>query len=362
MTKTPTKLQAETIIEGFRDVTEIATTGFDAFYKEADIKGSTAASSGDGSKAASSGYYSTAASSGDGSKAASSGNYSKAASSGNYSKAASSGYCSTAASSGNYSKAASSGDYSTAASSGDGSKAASSGNGSKAASSGYGSKAASLGDNSTAASSGYCSTAASSGNHSACSALGYRAAVKGSMGNLLMASEYVKNDGTLCPVGGKADIVDGKELKPDRWYIVEKSKWVEVDLTDGIFSYVLSSKSGVKKVKTDDGKILYVVGDENGNYAHGKTIKEARKDLVFKSVAKFDGNIPESAAGKEWVGIYRSVTGACAAGVKDFVDETKADLDKTYTVQQILHMVSGRYGAEKLVALLDKSKQPSIRA
>ena len=55
--------------------------------------------------------------------AASSGEGSKAASSGNYSTAASSGYGSTAASSGNYSTAASSGEGSTAASSGNGSKA-----------------------------------------------------------------------------------------------------------------------------------------------------------------------------------------------------------------------------------------------
>jgi hypothetical protein len=28
--------------------------------------------------------------------------------------------------------------------------------------------------------------------------------------------------------------------------------------------------------------------DENGNSAHGKTIKEARADLIYKNVAKFE--------------------------------------------------------------------------
>ena len=95
------------------------------------------------------------------------------------------------------------------------------------------------------------------------------------------------------------EIVDGKKLKANRWYIVESGEWVEVDFSDGIFSYVLSHKSGVKKVKTEKGEILFVVSDENGNSAHGNTIKEAREDLVYKVVAKFEGEIPKNATGKE---------------------------------------------------------------
>jgi hypothetical protein len=423
------KSQAELEIEALQDVFNIATTGFEDFYKQAkDNKSgyyskaassgyySTAASSGDSSTAASSGDYSTAASSGNHSTAASSGDYSTAASSGSYSKAASSGYYSkaassgdsstaassgyysTAASSGNYSKAASSGDsstaassgnsstaassgnsskaassgnYSTAASSGDYSKAASSGNSSKAASSGYYSKAASSGNSSTAASSGYyskaassgyystaassgySSTAASSGYYSACSALGYRAAVKGDLGNLLMASEYILKEGNYVPIGGKADLVDGKKIKPNCWYIVEKAEWVEVDFTDGIFAYVLSNKRGVKKIKLKDGTILFIVTDEQGNSAHGKTIKEAREDLVYKAVAKFEGEIPKSATGKEWIYIYRAVTGACAAGVKNFVESKGVDLEKKVTVKQLIKLTEGHFGADKFKKLAE---------
>jgi hypothetical protein len=352
-----------------------STAASSGYYSKAASSGdySKAASSGDYSKAASSGNSSTAASSGYNSTAASSGNSSTAASSGDSSKAASSGYNSTAASSGYNSTAASSGNSSTAASSGDSSKAASSGYNSTAASSGYNSTAASSGDsskaassgdsskaassgyNSTAASSGNSSTAASSGEHSACSALGYRAAVKGDLGNLLMASEYVRKDGRFIPIGGKADLVDGKKLKPGRWYIVESGKWVEVDTSDGIFSRVISNKAGVKKVKTDDGKILFVVSDENGNSAHGKTIKEAREDLIYKAVAKFDGVIPKSATGKEWVGVYRAVTGACGAGVRMFVETTGKSLDDTYTSKEIAKLVAGQFGADKFAEKLKEA-------
>lgn len=128
-----------------------------------------------------------------------------------------------------------------------------------------------------------------------------------------MASEYVKKDGKFIPIGGKADIVDGKNLKAGRWYIVEGGKWVEVDFSDNIFSRVISNKSGVKKVKTDKGKVLFVVSDDNGNSAHGETIAKAREDLVYKAVAKYDGKIPEKATGKEWVGIYRAIIDVSAS-------------------------------------------------
>ena len=162
-----------------------------------------------------------------------------------------------------------------------------------------------------------------------------------------MVSEYAKKDGELIPIGGKADIVDGKILKADCWYIVENAEWVEVDFTDGIFSYVLSNKKGVKKVKTESGSILFLVSDDKGNSAHGDSIADARESLIYKAVASFEGQIPDSATGKEWVGIYRSITGACAAGVRCFVEETGKDLDDEYTKDQIADMVKGRFGAEK---------------
>jgi len=287
------KNKAEIEIDALADVFGIATAGFEEFYKQAKEKGSKAASSGDSSTAASSGDSSTAASSGD---------------------------SSTAASSGDYSKAASSGDFSKAASSGDFSKAS------------------------------------CVGKNSACSALGYRAAVSGDMGSLIMASEYVKKDGEYIPVGGKADIIDGKKLKPNRWYIVERGEWVEVDFTDGMFSYVISNKNGVTKVKTEGGDVLYIVSDENGNSAHGKTIKQAREDLVYKVIAKFDGKLPTKATGKEWVGIYRAVTGACGAGIKAFVDEVGADLEKQYTPKQIAKIAVGRYGIDKFINKMSEGR------
>ena len=293
MTSKP-KAQAELEIESLQDVFNIATTGFDEFYKTAKKKAS--------------GFSSTAASSGDYSTAVSSGASSKAGSSGDYSTAASSGFSSTAASSGASSKAGSSGDY---------------------------------------------STAECSGKHSGCTSIGYRATVKGDLGNLLMASEYIKKDNELIPIGGKAAIVDGKILKPNCWYIVENGEWVEVDFTDGVFSYVLSNKNGVKRVKTEQGNVLYIVSDGKGNYAHGKTIAKAREDLIYKAIERSDVDIPEKATGKEWVGIYRAVTGACSAGVKNFVEQTGKSLDDEYTAKEIAKLVAGQFGAEQFAKKIE---------
>jgi hypothetical protein len=168
-----------------------------------------------------------------------------------------------------------------------------------------------------------------------------------------MASEYIIKDGAYIPIGGKADIIDGKKLKAQQWYIVEDGEWVAVDYTDGIFSRVLSVRNGVKKVKTDGGKILYVVSDDKSNSAHGKTIKEARESLIYKAVASFDGKLPKEASGKEWIGIYRAVTGACAVGVQMFVQEVGGDLEKQYTAKEIAKLAQGRFGYEKFMEKLN---------
>ena len=259
----------------------------------------------------------------------------------------SSGYNSTAASSGNYSKAASSGNSSKAASSGNSSTAASSGSSSKAASSGYNSTAASSGYNSKAASSGSSSKAASSGYNSACSALGYRAAVKGSAGNLLMASEYITENGEYIPIGGKADIVDGKILKPDCWYIVESGEWVEVDFTDDMFHRIVSTRNNIKKLKNENGEIVYLVSDGD-KHAHGKTIKEARENLIYKigdrdKSAYEHIKLSSKHTVPELIEMYRVITGACEYGVKDFV-KSQENLKKKYSLSEIIELTENCYG------------------
>ena len=126
-------------------------------------------------------------------------------------------------------------------------------------------------------------------------------------------------------------------------------------IADGIFAKLLQVKNGIKKVHIVGKKeVSYLVSDENGNFAHGETIKEAREDLIYKVIAKFDGTMPAKTTVKEWIGIYRAVTGACGAGVRNFCEKTFQSLDDIYTAKQIAKLVQGQYGAEKFETAINK--------
>ena len=288
--------EAQKIIDAMQDVFNIASSGFDKFYKEA-----------------------------------------KENSSGTYSKAASSGNSSTAASSGTYSKAASSGDSSKAASSGNSSTAASSGNSSKAASSGDSSKAEASGENVCAF------------------ACGRNVCAKASLGGGIALSEY-DDHGKLLSVA--ASIIDGKKLLADEWYKLEGGKFVHVDWSDNIFSRVKSIKKiGNATIKTViiDGQekksYIYISG---GKSAHGETIDKAKSDLRYKiadrDTSRFKGwKITDEKPLDEIIEAYRIITGACEQGTRNFV-ESQGKLPKKLTITDVINRTKGAFGNEQFAA------------
>ena len=170
-----------------------------------------------------------------------------------------------------------------------------------------------------------------------------------------MCSEFNK-DGV--PLGGKADLVDGKILKPDCWYIIEGGEWIEVDFTDGLFNYVISTKGNVKKLKNKNGGELYLVKD--GEYsAHGDTIKEAREALLFKKSdrdkTQYEGmTLDTKKTPVEWAVAYSIITGACEYGCRQFMKERK--LKKEYTLAEILKETNGAYGYEEFIRFVGSVK------
>jgi hypothetical protein len=166
-----------------------------------------------------------------------------------------------------------------------------------------------------------------------------------------MCSEFDKQGK---PLGGLCAIVDGKKLKENSWYIVKDNKWVEVDFTDDVFSYVISNKGKVKKIKYESGDEGYVV-TEGGVSAHGKTIKEAREDLTFKlmsrNVEQFK-SMPLNTAktAEEWALVYRAVTGACRQGTEQFMKSR--NLKDSYTLKEILKETKGAYGSDKFLEIV----------
>ena len=100
-------------------------------------------------------------------------------------------------------------------------------------SSGYSSTAATSGDSSTAATSGYSSTAAATGLYckaestgaaSIAVANGYESKARGAIGDYLVLTEYDSNLNLVC---AKIAQVDGDQIKPNVWYILENGEFVE---------------------------------------------------------------------------------------------------------------------------------------
>jgi hypothetical protein len=120
---------------------------------------------------------------------------------------------------------------------------------------------------------------------------------------------------------------------------------------DDRFSEVISKKGNVWKLK-DIGKdkIYYLVTDGNGKYAHGNSIKEAKDDLIYKisnrDVSQYHNiDLDEKYSFTECITMYRSITGSCSTGVKNFI-ETNGIKKQSYSVNDIILLTKNNYGNE----------------
>ena len=123
---------------------------------------------------------------------------------------------------------------------------------------------------------------------------------------------------------------------------------------DGILQKKISKKQvgsltiyKTKKLASDESG--YVVFDGE-NYSHGKTIKQAKDDLIFKLTSRDTSEfkkwkVTDKKPIKDLVMAYRSITGACEFGVKQFVSQ---NVKKTkYSVKEVIELTKGQYGSDK---------------
>ena len=130
---------------------------------------------------------------------------------------------------------------------------------------------------------------------------------------------------------------------------------------DGTFSKVLSHKGNVWKVQELWSRDIYfLVTDGNGKYAHGETIQNAKADLIYKisnrDTSVYDGlTLDCEVTFEDAIEMYRVITGACAAGTKDFVEHRlKVKKDK-YTIAELIELTKGEYRAEKFAEFFNKA-------
>ena len=119
---------------------------------------------------------------------------------------------------------------------------------------------------------------------------------------------------------------------------------------DGIFSEVISSKGNLYHTKQiGSEKIEYLITDGNGKWAHGKTLQEAKADLLYKisnrdKSSYEDLTLESELSFDEAVVCYRVITGACSAGTRDYIENRLPKPHKPkYTISEIIELTKGEY-------------------
>ena len=132
---------------------------------------------------------------------------------------------------------------------------------------------------------------------------------------------------------------------------------------DDMFTAIDSHHRNVYRVhKLNSSEQLYLVTDSENHWAHGRTLQEARADLIFKindrdtSVYR-NMSLNDTITYEEAIAAYRTITGACAAGTRDFIENRlpKPHKDK-YTVQEIIALTEKEYGGKKFSEFFNSNK------
>ena len=126
-------------------------------------------------------------------------------------------------------------------------------------------------------------------------------------------------------------------------------KYIKVD---GIFSVVDSHHGNVWRVhQLGSGKQMYIVTDGEYHYAHGDTIEEARKDLVYKICDRDKSEyehltLDSELTYAEAIECYRVITGACSAGTQHFCENILTVKKDKYTIREMIELTEGQYRNE----------------
>ena len=139
--------------------------------------------------------------------------------------------------------------------------------------------------------------------------------------------------------------------KQNMMVVWEWSKRTYINI-DGILSVVDSHHGNVWSVhKLGSNKRTYIVTDGENHYAHGDTLEEARRDLLYKicdrDKSEYEGlTLDSELPYNEAVECYRVITGACAAGTRNFCENLLPTRKESYTIREIIALTEGQYGHE----------------
>ena len=156
---------------------------------------------------------------------------------------------------------------------------------------------------------------------------------------------------TSIPEGFKKSDYEQKEIPFMEW----KKNGKHFILADGIFSEVVKKKGNIWYLKSiGKSEYSYLVTDGNGKYAHGDSIKSAKEDLIYK-ISNRDKTVYKSIdvnAKNDFqycIEMYRVITGACASGVRGFI-ESKGIKKAKYSVLEMIEATTGAYGSNEFAS------------
>ena len=140
-----------------------------------------------------------------------------------------------------------------------------------------------------------------------------------------------------------------------------ESNGVRYIKVDDILSIIDSHHGNVYRThQVGYDKELYIVTDGENNWAHGETLKEAKLDLIYKisdrdTSAYKNMSLDDVLTFEEAIIAYRTITGACSAGTRDFIEHRLPEpRKKTYTIGEIIELTDNEYGSDKFKEFFGK--------
>ena len=232
---------------------------------------------------------------------------------------------------------------------GDYAKIGSSGNYAKIGSSGY---YAQIG------SSGYYAQIDSTGEKAVISAIGYKSYVKGIIGTWITLAEYKEEINRFIINLVKTEQIDGIKLKENTYYTLYNGEFTEVQIIDEVPTIILKSKKGVKKGLFLNTLVSCYVVEKDGLYSHGKTLKDAKENLKYKISNRDTTEFEKYTLNDELdqitlIKMYRTITGACVAGTRNFCETHK--LPKKCTIRKAIELTEGQYGNNRFREFFERS-------
>jgi hypothetical protein len=165
-------------------------------------------------------------------------------------------------------------------------------------------------------------------------------------------------------VGGSLDLegtgITTKDVKKpsSTLFKFKNKKYISAD---GILSEVITKKGNVYTIKNIGKKINgYLVTDGKFTHSHGDTMQKAKEDFKFKLVSEKLKKDPIKEDTVITIQYYRTITGACESGVKNWMDRVFNEKEKAIILKSgikakdLLPILAGNnaYGFKKFKSLV----------